>query len=152
MSSSTKYPSRKEIASIFRHLETGDPAETFKRVSPDVDWTVMGTHPCAGRYKSLKEFKEATFQRLGKIMKPPGIKLKVRNVVGGEDQEWAVVELVAVAECNSGKSSRLGTLPAQAARQNLCRNRPSNRVCRTQIRQHVRLGCPFRRKRTDRGS
>jgi ketosteroid isomerase-like protein len=119
MPSSSKYPSREDIASIFRHLETGDSAETFKRVSPDVDWTVMGTHPCGGHYKSLKEFQEATFQRLGKIMKPPGIKLKVRNVIGGEDQEWAVVELVAVAECNSGKSGGLRAFTCQGRKTGL---------------------------------
>lgn len=51
---------------------------------------------------SLQQFQEATFARLGKIMKPPGIRLMVRNVIGGGDQEWATVELVAVAECKSG--------------------------------------------------
>ena len=35
-------------------------------------------------------------------MKEPGIRLMVRNVVGGGDQAWATVELVAVAECKSG--------------------------------------------------
>jgi hypothetical protein len=79
----------------------------------------MGTHPCGGHYKSLKEFQEATFQRLGKIMKPPGIKLKVRNVIGGEDQEWAVVELVAVAECNSGKSGGLRAFTCQGRKTGL---------------------------------
>jgi hypothetical protein len=36
-------------------------------------------------------------------MKPPGLALKVRNVIGGGEQEWATVELVAVAECKSGE-------------------------------------------------
>ena len=48
---STPYPTRDSIHALFRNMETGDHAEVFKRVSPDVDWTVMGTHPCAGRYK-----------------------------------------------------------------------------------------------------
>jgi hypothetical protein len=52
---------------------------------------------------SLKSFQEATFTRLGAIMKPPGLVLKVRNVIGGGEQEWATVELVAVAECKSGE-------------------------------------------------
>lgn len=51
---------------------------------------------------SLQQFQEATFARLGKIMKPPGLRLMVRNVIGGGDQDWATVELVAVAECKSG--------------------------------------------------
>lgn len=65
-----------------------------------------GTHPCAGRYASLAAFQESTLKRLGAIMKPPGIRLKVRNVIGGGEQEWAVVELVAEAECKNGESSR----------------------------------------------
>lgn len=44
-------------------------------------------------------------------MKEPGIRLMVRNVFGGGDQAWATVELVAVAECKSGKSSSLSTKP-----------------------------------------
>ena len=44
------YPTRNEIEALFKNMETGDHAEVFKRVSPNVDWTVMGTHPCAGKY------------------------------------------------------------------------------------------------------
>jgi len=103
MTTPQPYPTRASIHALFHNMETGNAAEVFKRVSPDVDWTVMGTHPCAGRYTSLKAFQEATFTRLGAIMKPPGLQLKVRNVIGGGEQEWATVELVAVAECESGE-------------------------------------------------
>jgi hypothetical protein len=44
------YPSRTEIETLFKNMETGNYAEVFKRVSPEVDWTVMGTHSYAGRY------------------------------------------------------------------------------------------------------
>lgn len=101
---SSKYPSREEIASIFGNMETKNYAAMFERISPDVDWTVMGTHPCAGRYTNLKDFQEGAVVRLSKIMKEPGINPVVRNVIGGGDQEWATVELVAVAECNNGAS------------------------------------------------
>jgi len=37
------YPSREEVASIFKHVETGNFLEFMKYVSPNVDWTVMGT-------------------------------------------------------------------------------------------------------------
>lgn len=96
------YPTRDEITSIFKHMETGEYDSTFARVRPNVDWTVMGTHPLAGHYTSLKDFQQATFARLGKIMKDPGIRLMVRNVIGGGEQEWAIVELVAKAECKNG--------------------------------------------------
>ncbi|EME46572.1 hypothetical protein DOTSEDRAFT_22624 [Dothistroma septosporum NZE10] len=91
-------PNRSEIETLFKSMETGDYPAVFKRVPPEVDWTVMGTHPCAGR---LSDFQEQTFARLGKIMKEPGIRLVVRNVIGGGDQPWATVELIADAECLS---------------------------------------------------
>lgn len=43
-------------------------------------------------------------------MKPPGIKLQVRNVIGGGDHDWACVELIADAECKNGKPSFLKQL------------------------------------------
>lgn len=100
--SSSPYPSRDEIRDLFDNMAKGNYAEFFKRISPNVDWTVMGTHPCAGRYTTLKDFQEKTLARLGKIMKEPGLRLAVRNVIGGGDGEWATVELVANAECLNG--------------------------------------------------
>lgn len=67
----------------------------------------MGTHPCAGRYKSLQDFHKATLQRLAKIMREPGIQLKPRNVIGGGDQAWCTVELVVNAVCKNGEFSAM---------------------------------------------
>jgi ketosteroid isomerase-like protein len=110
------YPSKEEVASIFKNVETGNFPEFMKYVSPNVDWTVMGTppatltqnlrltalgtHPCAGRYTSLASFNESTNKRLGAIMKEPGIKLLVRNIIASG--EWVVVEMVSKAECKNG--------------------------------------------------
>lgn len=99
----TKYPSREEITALFKNMETGNYPAMFSRVSKDVDWTVMGTHSCAGRYTTLEGFQHGTLARLGKLVKEPGIRLMVRNVIGGGDQEWANVELVAVAEGLNGE-------------------------------------------------
>ena len=96
------YPTRSEITALFKNMETGDYATLFKRVSSDVNWTVMGTHPLAGLYNSLQDFNEATAARLNKIMKEP-IKLMVRNVIGGGEGDWATVELVVKAECVDGE-------------------------------------------------
>lgn len=93
-----------KIEALFKNMETGNYAAFFEHVSTDVDWTVMGTHPCAGRYATLQDFQQSTLARLGKIMKDPGIKLMVRNVIGGGEREWATVELVAKAECKNGES------------------------------------------------
>ena len=103
--SAGKYPSRDEISRLFDNMADGDYAAFFEKVSPQVDWTVMGTHPCAGRYTTLEDFQKGTLARLAKIMKDPGLKLRVRNVIGGGDQEWATVELVANAECLNGESN-----------------------------------------------
>lgn len=101
--STSPYPSRDEIHKLFNNMASGNYDAFYARVSPNVDWTVLGTHPCAGRYKTLKDFQEGTLVRLGKIMKKPGLNLAVRNVIGGGDAEWATVELVANAECLNGE-------------------------------------------------
>jgi ketosteroid isomerase-like protein len=36
------------VRSLFAFLETGNSDDFFRHVSPDVSWTVMGTHPLAG--------------------------------------------------------------------------------------------------------
>lgn len=97
----TKYPSTAEIASIFDNFEKGEPAKAFARFSPNVDCVVTGTHPCSGHFTTLAEFKENTTGRVSKIWKGPP-KMKIQNVVGGGEQEWACIELTAEAECNNG--------------------------------------------------
>jgi ketosteroid isomerase-like protein len=102
---SSKYPSAAAIKAIFDHMETGEYDKMFQYVSEDVDWTVMGTHPLAGRYRSRSDFQNGTLARLAGIMKEPGLKLKVRQVIGGGDEPWAVVELIADAVCKNGEYS-----------------------------------------------
>ncbi len=97
------YPSRKEISQIFAGMAAGNFDEFFAHVIDDVDWTVMGHHPLAGQYKSKADFQKQTLQRLGAIMKNP-IQLEVRNVIGGGDEEWAVVELIATSTCKNGET------------------------------------------------
>lgn len=63
--------------------------------------TTSGTHPVAGRFTSRSDFYDATLKRLGAILKEP-LKMRIRNVIGGGDHEWAVVELIAQAECKNG--------------------------------------------------
>jgi len=38
----SKYPSRAEIEKLFKNMETDNQSAVFDRVSPNVDWTVMG--------------------------------------------------------------------------------------------------------------
>jgi hypothetical protein len=58
---------REDRASLFRNLEHADTQGRFwELVAADVDWTVEGTHPLAGRYRGKKEFIQATFERGGR--------------------------------------------------------------------------------------
>ena len=78
------------VRRIFAGLEHGDGAAFFEHVADDVDWTVMGTHPLAGHYKSKAEFTAGTFAKLGKVL-PGGAQLHVNEIFIADDV--AIVEL-----------------------------------------------------------
>jgi uncharacterized protein len=65
---------------IFSHLEKGDLKSFWDYFSEDVNWTVEGTHPLAGKYQSLTEFRKATFDRLPQVLASP-IKFKVKDLL-----------------------------------------------------------------------
>ncbi len=87
------------VRSIFKHLEEGDGAAFFERVADDVDWTVEGTHPLAGRYNSKSAFLSHTFAKLGKVL-PGGTQLHVVGKLLSGD--WVVVELASMATARNG--------------------------------------------------
>lgn len=87
------------VRSIFTGLEHGDGDAFFRHVADDVNWTVMGTHPLAGHYKSKTEFIAGTFTKLGKVL-PNGTQLRVTNVVVADS--IAVVELLSAATARNG--------------------------------------------------
>ena len=45
------------VRRMFSHLESGSGDRFFGHVADDVDWTVEGTHPLAGRYLSKDDFQ-----------------------------------------------------------------------------------------------
>jgi ketosteroid isomerase-like protein len=88
-----------EVRAIFKGLESGDGASFFEHVDDEVDWTVEGTHPLAGHYRSKADFRAGTFDKLGKVL-PEGAQLVVEHLlVKGDD---AVVELHSLATARSG--------------------------------------------------
>jgi ketosteroid isomerase-like protein len=87
------------VRRIFAGLEHGDGAAFFEHVADDVDWTVMGTHPLAGHYKSRAEFTAATFAKLGRVL-PGGAQLNVNDVFIAGDV--AIVELHSRATAKNG--------------------------------------------------
>ena len=100
MSNTTMTNMREDRATLFAKLQ--DPttqAEFFARVADDVDWTVQGTHPLAGRYHSKAEFVEATFTRLAGVLRD-GVKLQVTHLY--VDGDTAIVELHSTSTTNEG--------------------------------------------------
>jgi hypothetical protein len=88
-----------QVRDIFKGLENGDGAAFFAHVSEDVDWTVMGSHPLAGRYPSKAAFIAGTFAKLAKVL-PQGAQLHVENLVVEDDV--AAVELHSLATAKNG--------------------------------------------------
>jgi ketosteroid isomerase-like protein len=87
------------VRDIFKGLEKGDGASFFNHVADDVDWTVMGTHPLAGHYRSKKAFIAGTFAKLGQVL-PEGAQLRVEHLLVKDDE--AVVELHSLATAKNG--------------------------------------------------
>ena len=90
------------VRQIFAGLEHGDGAGFFTHVADDVDWTMMGTHPLAGHYKSKADFVAGTFAKLGKVL-PNGAQLHVDNLIVQDDV--AIVELHSEATAKTAFAS-----------------------------------------------
>ena len=87
------------VREIFRGLETGDGAAFFQHVADDVDWTVLGTHPLAGHYRSKQAFMEGTFAKLNQVLSR-GAELYVDHLLVENDD--ATVELKSLAKAKNG--------------------------------------------------
>lgn len=99
-------PTRKEIFEHFKLMGEGRYEEFFTMIDDQVDWTIMGTSPMSQTFADLEDFRQKTLARLRKILKDPGLMIKVKNVIGGgPEQEWASVELGAEAQCIDGRYS-----------------------------------------------
>jgi hypothetical protein len=56
---------REDRKTLFSKLQSPETQPQFwARVADDVDWTVEGPHPLAGRYHNKQQFIDATFGRL----------------------------------------------------------------------------------------
>jgi uncharacterized protein len=73
--------------------------EFWDRVADDVDWTVEGTHPLAGRYHNKTQFLEATFTRLAGVLSD-GVKLEVKHL--HVDGDTTIAELYSTSTTNEG--------------------------------------------------
>jgi hypothetical protein len=94
---------RDDRIALFTKLQNADTQPEFwARVAEDVDWTVEGTHPLAGRYLSKAEFVNATFTRLAQVL-PGGVKLELKQL--HVDGDTAIAELHSTSTTNEGPRS-----------------------------------------------
>lgn len=91
---------RSHVEELFGKLRT-DPGAFFEKVSDRVQWTVMGTHPLAGTYRSRAEFLERTFDRLNRILENHAASLAIERVL--IDGDVAVVEMKGRGTAINGK-------------------------------------------------
>ena len=92
-------PTIEYVNRLFENLSTGNGSAFFDNVADDVHWTVMGTHPLAGVYKSKEDFLKNTFERL--VLKG-GVIMKVdHSLVSGNT---AVVEMTSTSTALNGKA------------------------------------------------
>ena len=113
----TSIPSPATIRSIFLLFAKGDHAGFWSHVSPDVQWTIMGTHPCAGTYNSAQEFQTKVLGRvvpflddvemcIGLCIAGAGVEsdhIETTVVVQGEGGYWSVTELGIKGKCKNGE-------------------------------------------------
>ena len=88
------------VRSLFANLENRRTDAFFDHVAENVTWTVMGTHPLAGTYRTKDDFLAHTFARLNKLLKE-GVVLRVTNLL--VDGDTAVVELQSLSTALNGK-------------------------------------------------
>jgi uncharacterized protein len=88
------------VRSLFANLEHGICDAFFEHVADDVNWTVIGTHPLAGNYRTKASFLAHTFARLNKLLKE-GVVLCVSDVL--VDGDSAAVEMESLSTALDGK-------------------------------------------------
>lgn len=91
---------REDRIALFANLASAETQPKFwDRVADNVDWTVEGTHPLAGRYHSKAEFRAATFTRLEGVL-AGGAALEVRHL--HVDGDTVIAELLSTAKTKEG--------------------------------------------------
>ncbi|KAI1417784.1 hypothetical protein F5Y13DRAFT_151844 [Hypoxylon sp. FL1857] len=97
--SASPFPTKARIREICSHLAAGNAQAFYAHVADDVDMTLTGSHALSGHYNKAS-FMEA-LGRLNKTFDGP-LKIHVQSIIGGEVEEWAVIELAAEAKCKNG--------------------------------------------------
>jgi ketosteroid isomerase-like protein len=91
---------REDRIALFANLAKAETQPKFwDRVAENVDWTVEGTQPLAGRYRSKAEFLAATFTRLEGVL-VGGATLEVQHLY--VDDDTSIAELLSTSKTNEG--------------------------------------------------
>ncbi|KAI1483969.1 hypothetical protein F4774DRAFT_364149 [Daldinia eschscholtzii] len=99
--SSSPYPTKARVREIFAHLAAGDPVAFYAHIADDVDWTIMGSHALSGHYTDKATLTSKATSRTGGLFEGP-VKMRIVDVIGGEVEEWAVVEMALDGICKNG--------------------------------------------------
>ncbi|KAL8991779.1 MAG: hypothetical protein Q9169_007659, partial [Polycauliona sp. 2 TL-2023] len=73
------------VHSILSLLSIPATDEFFTHVRSDVSWTVTGSSFLSGHWSTKESYRAATFDRIGTLLKAPGIKLKITEGDGDGD-------------------------------------------------------------------
>jgi ketosteroid isomerase-like protein len=95
------YPTREYILAVFKNFE--DPPKGtekfFDYVDDNVHWQVTGQQRYAGTWTNKKDYYDATWGKINRLLADPGYKLEVPGgidgVILGHDG-WSVVEMKTV--------------------------------------------------------
>ena len=91
---------REDRIGLFRNLEGPDThSRFFDRVADDVDWTVEGTHPIAGRYHGKQDFIHRAFDRWNPILRG-GLKIRLEHIY--VDGDTTIVEMLSTSTSVEG--------------------------------------------------
>ena len=91
---------RDDRIALFGNLQSPATQQRYwDRVADDVDRTVEGTHPLAGRYHSKQDFIDATFGLLQGVLQG-GVRLLVEHLY--VDGDITIAELLSTSTTNEG--------------------------------------------------
>ncbi|WP_394838023.1 nuclear transport factor 2 family protein [Pendulispora rubella] len=79
------HSTRALVQELFDAYAQGNSRPFFDHVADDVHWTITGTNMLSGEYHSKREFLDATYGRLARVLKGPVRPAVQRIVVEGND-------------------------------------------------------------------
>ncbi|KAK4695815.1 hypothetical protein P7C71_g2000, partial [Lecanoromycetidae sp. Uapishka_2] len=94
-------PTRTHIRSLLTLLSQPPSGsdQFFASVRDDVVWTVTGKSFLSGTWTTKASYRDATWAKIGNLLKPPGIKLEItegeEGIIVGQDG-WATADLYTV--------------------------------------------------------